>query len=90
MLQGRRLGVFPLATPGCGTAPLPAVTARLSVRRWVLPGMASFKDQDLTDAEFRECDRAQGAGRECSYCPEARIGGWLAVEQALSRKEHRK
>jgi len=36
--------------------PLPAVTARLSVRRWILPGMASFKDQDLTDAEFRECD----------------------------------
>src|ERR1700739_2977774 len=29
---------------------------RLSVRRWILPGMASFKDQDLTDAEFRECD----------------------------------
>jgi hypothetical protein len=28
----------------------------LSVRRWILPGMASFKDQDLTDAEFRECD----------------------------------
>jgi hypothetical protein len=36
--------------------PLPAVTARLSVRRWILPGMASSKDQDLTDAEFRECD----------------------------------
>lgn len=28
----------------------------MSVGRWILPGMASFKDQDLTDAEFRECD----------------------------------
>src|SRR5215469_1068561 len=34
--------------------------------------------------------RVWGAGRECGYCREARIGGWLAVEQALSRKEHRK
>src|SRR6201984_1300324 len=31
-------------------------STRLSGRRWILPGMASFKDQDLTDAEFRECD----------------------------------
>jgi hypothetical protein len=36
--------------------PVPAVTARLPVGRPLLPGMASFKDQDLTDAEFRECD----------------------------------
>jgi DinB superfamily/Pentapeptide repeats (8 copies) len=28
----------------------------LSVRRWILPSMASFQDQDLTGAEFRECD----------------------------------
>jgi uncharacterized protein YjbI with pentapeptide repeats len=32
------------------------MTARLSVRRWILPGMAIFKDQDLTDAKFRECN----------------------------------
>src|SRR5215469_5923127 len=30
--------------------------ARVSARRWILLGMATFKDQDLTDAEFRECD----------------------------------
>jgi hypothetical protein len=28
----------------------------VSVRRWILPGMARFEDQDLTGAEFRECD----------------------------------
>ena len=28
----------------------------VSVRRWILPGMARFADQDLTEAEFRECD----------------------------------
>jgi hypothetical protein len=28
----------------------------VSVGRWILPGMATFKDQDLTEAEFRECD----------------------------------
>jgi uncharacterized protein YjbI with pentapeptide repeats len=56
VLHGRRLGVFPLATPGRAAAPLLAVIARLSVRRWIQPGMAGFKDQDLTDAEFRECD----------------------------------
>src|SRR5215470_11237637 len=28
----------------------------VSVRRWILPGMARFEGQDLTDAEFRECD----------------------------------
>src|SRR6202012_5453599 len=28
----------------------------MSVLRWILPGMARFEDQDLTDAEFRECD----------------------------------
>jgi DinB superfamily/Pentapeptide repeats (8 copies) len=32
------------------------LSTRLSVRRWILPGMARFEDQDLTDAEFRECD----------------------------------
>ena len=31
--------MFPLAAPGRATAPLPAVTARLSVSRWILPGM---------------------------------------------------
>jgi hypothetical protein len=34
----------------------PVVLARVSVLRWILPGMARFEDQDLTDAEFRECD----------------------------------
>src|SRR5262245_30124610 len=52
----RRLGVFTLATSRPCRSALPAVTVRLSVRGWILPGMASFKDQDLTDAEFRECD----------------------------------
>src|SRR5262252_1942432 len=28
----------------------------VSARRWILHGMATFKDQDLTEAEFRECD----------------------------------
>ena len=28
----------------------------LSVRRSILAGMTRFEDQDLTDAEFRECD----------------------------------
>src|SRR5215831_8878211 len=28
----------------------------VSGRRWILPGMARFEDQDLTEAEFRECD----------------------------------
>jgi hypothetical protein len=28
----------------------------VSVRRWILPGMARFEDQDLTGAELRECD----------------------------------
>src|ERR1700758_101966 len=28
----------------------------MSVPRWILPGMARFEDQDLTDVEFRECD----------------------------------
>src|SRR6202020_2612738 len=28
----------------------------VSVLQWILPGMARFEDQDLTDAEFRECD----------------------------------
>ena len=32
------------------------MAGRMSVRRWILPGMARFEDQDLTDAEFRECD----------------------------------
>ena len=34
----------------------PAVLARVSARRRILPGMARFEDEDLTDAEFRECD----------------------------------
>ena len=34
----------------------PRVLARVSVRRWILPGMARFEHQDLTEAEFRECD----------------------------------
>jgi len=29
---------------------------RVSAPKWILPGMARFEDQDLTDAEFRECD----------------------------------
>jgi hypothetical protein len=33
-----------------------AVLVLVSVPRWILPGMARFQDQDLTDAEFRECD----------------------------------
>jgi hypothetical protein len=28
----------------------------MSVPRWILPGMPRFEDEDLTDAEFRECD----------------------------------
>jgi len=28
----------------------------VSVLRWILPGMARFEDEDLTGAEFRECD----------------------------------
>src|SRR5579875_3026207 len=28
----------------------------MSVRRWILPAMVRFEDQDLIDAEFRECD----------------------------------
>ena len=28
----------------------------MSVLLWILPGMARFEDQDLTGAEFRECD----------------------------------
>lgn len=28
----------------------------MSASRWILPGVARFEDQDLTDAEFRECD----------------------------------
>jgi hypothetical protein len=28
----------------------------VSVRAWILSGVAKFMDQDLTDAEFRECD----------------------------------
>jgi len=39
--------------PRCQTA---SGLARVSVLRWTLPGMARFEDQDLTDAEFRECD----------------------------------
>src|SRR5918992_5770444 len=31
-------------------------TGQMSVRRCRLSGMARFEDQDLTDAEFRECD----------------------------------
>src|SRR5258708_10005469 len=31
-------------------------STRVSARWWILPGMARFEDQDLTDAEFRECD----------------------------------
>src|SRR5690348_5086917 len=34
----------------------PAVLSRVSVHRWILPGMPRFEDQDMTDAEFRECD----------------------------------
>ena len=32
------------------------MAGRMSVRRCRLSGMARFEDQDLTDAEFRECD----------------------------------
>ena len=28
----------------------------VSVRRWILAGVARFEDQDLTGAELRECD----------------------------------
>src|SRR5215472_15704138 len=34
----------------------PASWRGVSGRRWILPGMARFEDQDLTEAEFRECD----------------------------------
>jgi hypothetical protein len=34
----------------------PSPGTRVSERWWILPGMARFEDQDLTDAEFRECD----------------------------------
>src|SRR6516225_3732897 len=34
----------------------PASWCGVSVRGRLLPGMARFEDQDLTDAEFRECD----------------------------------
>jgi DinB superfamily/Pentapeptide repeats (8 copies) len=34
----------------------PASWRGVSVGRRILPGMARFEDQDLTDAEFRECD----------------------------------
>jgi Uncharacterized low-complexity proteins len=40
---------------GQGFATLPSWRG-VSVIRWILPGMARFEDQDLTDAEFRECD----------------------------------
>ncbi len=48
-MPGKRIG------DGTGTLN-PQSGTRVSVSWWILPRMARFEDQDLTDAEFRECD----------------------------------
>ena len=55
----------PIGASGCAASGSAAGTTGIrnpqswrgvSGRRWILPGMARFEDQDLTGAEFRECD----------------------------------
>jgi hypothetical protein len=58
--------VTPVVAPGCAAKRIGdgndknvsprSPGTRVSAPRWILPGMARFEDQDLTDAEFRECD----------------------------------
>ena len=54
---GRRLRVR-LADRRRGRQELapPQSWRRVSGRGWILPGVARFEGQDLTEAEFRECD----------------------------------
>src|SRR5215467_3848837 len=55
----------PIGDSGCAASGSAAGTTGIrspqswrgvSGRRWILPGIARFEDQDLTEAEFRECD----------------------------------
>src|SRR5215813_5259482 len=55
----------PISASGCAASGSAAGTTGIrnpqswrgvSVRRWILPGMARFEHQDLSGAEFRECD----------------------------------
>ena len=55
--SGVRLAVRRRGTPGRSRDSQPSGPGCwVSVGWWILPGMARFQDQDLTDAEFRECD----------------------------------